>query len=398
MDNRLAKLDHPPATAGGVIGPTDERGFALAITIFALVLLAAIVAGGYFSATQEYQIGRSMRSLTSSYYAGEAGIRQVVADWDPLLFDGMAVGDTVTFGPTQVAGGGNYSAMVMRVGEASDSIKRYFYIEVVGQPRGPHLGARRQAVVVRAIYPDICCRFAATTVLGSIGFGGGGSPIISGFDQNPPVWPASTCSGIPTEDVAGARVDSSTTISDSSKIEGAPTAIITDSLSVAGMLTFNGLTYDDLVAMADHEFAGNYTMYDSNPTLDASGACDGSNPTNWGEPDDPGHPCFDYFPIIHVTDTLFLEGSGSAQGILLVEDGIKFNGPYEFYGIAISRGVMEMGGPTDFWGGAIVTGNMRFNGATPRFWVSQCAVARAQRLSKLGRPRLVAPRSWVELF
>ncbi len=104
----------------------DTGGFALAIAVFALVLLAAIVAGGYFSATQELQIGRSMRSLTSSFYTGETGVREVIADWNPALYTTLAIGDTVRFGPTTISGGGEYSVAVIRVGAPADSAKRYF--------------------------------------------------------------------------------------------------------------------------------------------------------------------------------------------------------------------------------------------------------------------------------
>lgn len=380
----------------------DERGIALAIAIFALVLLAAVVAGGYFTATQEFQIGRSMRSLTSSFYAGEAAVHEVLEDWDPLVFGVLAVGDSVMYGPVDLPGGGSYDATVVRVGEPSDSIKRYFYIEVEGRPSGSNLGARRQAVVVRAMFPDVCCPFAAATVYSSITFGGGGgSQPINGNNQDPPgVWPAAVCTGLPTDNAAGALVDVSTTIDPSeaiNRIAGQPGTLVT-TLDPVGMLTFNGLTYNDLVGMADHTFVGDHTMFDSNPTLDGSGACNGTNPNNWGEPDNPAHPCYDHFPIIHVTGTLSLRGAGSAQGILLADGGIEFIGPYDFYGIAISKGTFEMSGQTDFWGGVIVAGALRFSGSSPSLKLSRCAAERAQRLSNLGRPRLVAPRSWVELF
>jgi hypothetical protein len=150
----MADLEHPSSASPARL--RQESGFALAMAIFALVLLAAVVAGGYYSASQEFQIGRGMRSLTSSFYAGEAGIREVVNDWDPDVYFALEPGDTITLGPVTFEGGGSYSARVVRVGRGADSLKRYFYIEAVGRPPGPNLGERRQAMVVRSRYPKLC--------------------------------------------------------------------------------------------------------------------------------------------------------------------------------------------------------------------------------------------------
>ena len=122
---------------------SDEGGFALAMAVFALVLLAAVVAGGYFSASQEFQIGRGMRSVTTSFYSGEAGILQVLDQWNPGLYGALQPGDTQIVGPVSFEGGGSYTALIVRVG--SDSVKRYYYIEAVGRPPGPNQGQRRQA-------------------------------------------------------------------------------------------------------------------------------------------------------------------------------------------------------------------------------------------------------------
>jgi hypothetical protein len=122
----------------------DESGFALAMAVFALVLLAAVVAGGYFSASQEFQIGRGMRSVTTSFYSGEAGILQVLDQWDPVAYGALQPGDTQIVGPVSFEGGGSYTAFVVRVG--SDSAKRYYYIEAVGRPPGANQGQRRQHV------------------------------------------------------------------------------------------------------------------------------------------------------------------------------------------------------------------------------------------------------------
>ncbi len=376
----------------------DASGFALAMAVFALVLLAAIVAGGYFSASQEFQIGRGMRSTTTSFYSGEAGIRDVLNDWDPTVYAAMLPGDTVTIGPVPFEGGGSFTASVIRVGSAADSAKRYFYIEAVGRPPSPSVGERRQAVVARASFPDLCCG-GAVRVLNQVIFGGGAQPIISGLNNDPPgSWPASACSGIPGDSAPGVIVWQASNVTDTSRVKGMPPILVDPTQTTMASLFESGeLTYDDLVAMADHEFVGDYTLNDTQPTL-VNGECDRSNPLNWGAPNSPSHDCFNYFPIIHVTQDLYLVGSGAAQGILLVDRDLNINGPFEFYGIAFVKRDLNMGGPVDFYGGAIVGDDVDFNGATPRFWLSRCASERAERLSKITRPRLVSPRAWVDLF
>ena len=378
----------------------DTRGFALVIAVFALVLLAVIVAGGYFTATQEFQIGRSMRTLTTSFYSGEAGVRDVLAEWDPAVYAKLAIDDTIRFGPTRVSGGGEYSGLVTRVGAPADSAKRYFYIEAAGRPGRAGQGERRQAAMVSAWFPNICCD-ATVKVVGDVIFSpGGSSEIINGDNMDPPPgWSSSVCAGLPTDSVPGAAISSTTTISKPTKIHGSPMDFYVDgSLTAANVLDFGDYTYADLTSRADHEFTGDYVMYDSQPTLDGSGECDESNPLNWGDPSNENHPCFDFFPVVHVSGNLTLEGSGAAQGILLVDGALEIHGPYDFYGVAIASDSVQMSGSAYVYGGAVIRNNLHYTGPNPRFVMSQCAVWRALRLSSLTRPELVSPRAWVELF
>lgn len=375
----------------------DSGGFALAMAIFALVLLAAIVAGGYFSASQEFNIGRGMKSTTTSFYAGEAGIQQVLEDWDPTVYGALLAGDTITIGPIGFEGGGSYTASVVRVGSAADSAKRYFYIESVGRPASPTVGERRQAVVVRATFPELCCDGAVKTY-NQVLFGGGAQPIISGLNDDPPgTWPASACAGIPADSAPGVIVRQAANVNDPTRVQGQPPIWIDPTITPPTMFDFGDLDYDDLVAIADHQFPDGFSLNNSQPTV-VGGKCDRSNPLNWGAPSSPSSPCFNYFPIIHVTGDLSLTGNGEAQGILLVDRYLTINGPFKFYGIALVKRDLIMGGSVDFYGGAVVGDDVRFNGATPRFWLSRCATERAERLSKLTRPRLISRRAWVELF
>lgn len=375
---------------------SDEGGFALAMAVFALVLLAAVVASGYFSASQEFQIGRSMRSVTTSFYAGEAGVLQVLDQWDPTVYMALQPGDTQEVGPVSLEGGGSYTARVVRVG--SDSAKRYFYIEVVGRPPGPNQGQRRQAAIARTWVPDICCD-AAVKIVEHVVFGGGAQPIITGLDNDPPgTWPSSECTGYAQNSVPGVVRSPTGSVNDTSRVTGYPANIVLDpTLTAANMFDFGDLTYDELAAVADIQLPDSFNFGGTQPTV-VNGECDESSPLNWGAPDDPSSPCFDYFPIIHVNGSIDVTGSGGGQGILLVDEDIKINGPFEFYGIIMVKDDITLGGPVDVYGAAFGGDDMYISGATPRFWYSSCAAQRAVYLSKLARPRLLPQRAWVELF
>ncbi|KPK81436.1 MAG: hypothetical protein AMS25_06685 [Gemmatimonas sp. SM23_52] len=387
----------------------DTGGFALAMAVFALVLLAAVVAGGYFSASQEYQIGRSMKSLTASFYAGEAGIFDVLDGWDPAVYNWIAPAETVTFGPVTFEGGGSYIGKVVRVGSAADSAKRYFYIEAVGRPPGPNLGERRQAAVARARFPTFCCD-AAVKVHGDVTLLPANDPKVIGSNDDPPgAWSSAACALYPEDSLPGVRYGSSTDIDEVDGIAGWPSAVVLDpSITRQNIFNFGELNYDSLIAYADLTFdvgVGNTMSFSgSRPSVTADGKCNRDDPDNWGAPENPSHPCFNYFPIIHVTGNLRLVGAGSAQGILLVGGSVdndsdaRFSGPFDFYGIILTKDDLEMDGPGNLYGAAFVAEDVELSNVKPRIQYSRCAVMRAQRLSSLTRPRLLSQRAWVGLF
>jgi hypothetical protein len=378
----------------------DEGGFALAMAIFALVLLAAVVAGGYFSASQEFHIGRGMRSLTTSTYAGEGGILEVIDDWDGDAAFALAPGDTLKIGPVTFEGGGSYVTNIIRVGSAADSIKRYFYIEAIGRPPLPSMGERRQAMVVRAGNPELCCD-GGLRVSNTLSFAGGGLPRIYGDDTKVTAWGA-ICDAYSFSDTTGVVINDSTLINNTSLIDGAPPITEDYPALPQNQIAFPGYTWDDLVALADHHYSSSdHSVNGSSMSLDANGDCDRSDPYNFGAPHSPGHPCFDYFPIIHVggggNGRLTL-GNGVAQGIFLIENDFTLVGPIDFYGIALVRDDMTMQGPSTFHGYAWAADDAVLTGSTPRLYLSRCAAERAIRLSNLARPKPVDQRSWAELF
>ena len=75
----------------------DERGLALAVTIFALIILGALLATGFRAGHLEQRAGRNGVYAGQAADAAEAGAAEVIGNWGtyPQLA-ALAVGDSVT--------------------------------------------------------------------------------------------------------------------------------------------------------------------------------------------------------------------------------------------------------------------------------------------------------------
>src|SRR3989449_8985066 len=95
--------------------PRNERGMALAVAIFALVVVGALVAGAFFAGTQEQRVGENQRRVQTSFGVAEAGAQESVLKWDPStmnrrpLYCNCAGGDSVPIANTPAPSGtGSY--------------------------------------------------------------------------------------------------------------------------------------------------------------------------------------------------------------------------------------------------------------------------------------------------
>ena len=61
---------------------SNQRGMALAVAIFALVIVGALVAGALFAGTQEQRVGESSRRMQQSFGVAEMGVNTVVRTWN----------------------------------------------------------------------------------------------------------------------------------------------------------------------------------------------------------------------------------------------------------------------------------------------------------------------------
>src|SRR2546427_4822438 len=96
---------------------SNERGMALAVAIFALVVVGALVAGAFFAGTQEQRVGENSRRVTQSFGVAETGLNEIIRNWQPQVInrvrqyplDSMVVplnlADTITPDGTGIYGG-----------------------------------------------------------------------------------------------------------------------------------------------------------------------------------------------------------------------------------------------------------------------------------------------------
>jgi len=385
----------------------DERGMALAVAIFAMVVVGALVAGAFFAGTQEQRVGENQRRVQTSFGVAEAGAQERVLTWDPgtmnkrPLYCPCAGGDSVpipSVGADTVApgGSGRYFGNSYKVGP------NLFLIDVTGRDKASAAGAiaggggaRQRIGMITRIAPVDFGIHASLTTQGLVSMSGNAN--INGVDQPPTGWVSCDPPGPPQPGVRdnGGNV----TETGNATVAGLPPVVNDPTVNNNTFTTFGGATYAQLAARATLTIPpGNYT---TDPVV-TNGVCDKTVLTNWGDGMNPGSLCSNYFPIIHVPGTITLNNT-QGQGILLVDGDLNINGSYQFFGIVIVQGDLKTagGGTTDahFWGGVMAKNadlsEQNLSGrATLNY--SSCSInAVLQATSPISMMR---SRGWVQLY
>jgi hypothetical protein len=378
----------------------DERGMALAVAIFALVVVGAMVAGAFFAGTQEQRVGENQRRVLQSFGVAEAGAQERVMTWDPATMNRRPQypQDSVVIGPDVPAPGGTgrYGGYSFRLGP------NVFLIDVTGRDTRSYGGtiaggggARQRIGMLARIAPIEFGIRASLTTQGSVNVSG--NAVVNGVDQNPTGWASCDVAGPPQ---AGVRTDGgSVTTEQNGLVAGVPPVVNDPSLSDSSFTTFGGASYAQMAARANVTLSGGTIT--TAPVV-TNGVCDQNVLTNWGDGDNPTAPCGNYFPIIHITGSATLNGV-QGQGILLVDGNLNVQGSYNFYGIVIIQGDLKTaGGGTSeahFWGGVMAKNadlsvESLSGKATMNF--SSCSILAAmQAQSPIA---LMRSRGWTQLF
>ena len=380
--------------------PRNERGMALAVAIFALVVVGALVAGAFFAGTQEQRVGENQRRVQTSFGVAEAGAQERVLSWDATSMNRRPQypADSVVIGPNANApnGTGSYGGYSYRVGP------NLFLIDVTGRDNASAAGAiaggggaRQRIGMLTRIAPVQFGIRASLTTQGQVAMSGNAN--INGADQIPTGWASCDPPG-PAQ--AGVR-DQGGNVSETGNatVLGVPPVVNDPTINNNTFTTFGGATYASLAAKANLVIpAGNYS---TDPVV-TNGQCDNTVLTNWGDGENPNAPCASYFPIIHATGTITLNNT-QGQGILLVDGDLNIQGSYQFFGIVIIQGDLKTagGGTTDahFWGGVMAKNadlsTQSLSGrATLNF--SSCAILTA--LQATSPISMMRSRGWAQLY
>ena len=164
----------------------------------------------------------------------------------------------------------------------------------------------------------------------------------------------------------------------------------------AGGMDLGGSSLTDLRAIAEHVVAGGTLRVQA---VESNATCITADPTNWGDPYNPGGACGDHFPTVYSVDDLVVTG-GQGQGILVVEGDLTVGGDFRYFGVVIVLGRFLSVGLGSQISGAVIVRNDDFglqslSGVTI-IQYSSCAVDKS--LAGSGRGVLLHERSWLDMY
>jgi Tfp pilus assembly protein PilX len=375
---------------------SDERGIALAVAVFALVVIGALVAGAFFAGRLEQQTGRNTLMAAEAAEAAEAGLNDAMA--------GQTAATLLAILPNSNPNAATaLPDLALTSGRtASRSINRLtenvFLLRSVGRrtdASGGQIASRSIGQLIRLVQADIDVG-AGLTAMGDVTLTGASE--VSGLDEVPQLWAGVECP--PLENVPGIKYnDGDVKFSGNGTVYGAPDTLTDNTLTTNKMKE----DFDKLKTLATLILSANNPPATGPVHVGDPARCDKSVESNWGEPSIQTDPCSNYFPIIYHNGNLALQG-GVGQGILLVEGDLTATGGMVFYGPVFVTGTLSTAGNKNqgakFYGG-VIAGNVSLddvNKLSGQALVSysSCAVKRA--LQNSSTPAALAERSWVQVY
>ena len=361
-----------------------REGFALAVAMVAIVVIGALIAGAFFTSTQEYRAGRNSLVDQRAFTAAEAGVTQPIQGWLKQLNLAMANGSTRVADTLQVGGGGYAVRRVTRLDDYTFWVMSDGY---AGGTTGALASHHKLNAIYRLAYPNFNI-IGALTVRGKVEVEG--SSRVDGHDQIPDQWTTSGICSAPTGGVAGVAAPDTSVVCNGNCPEGNNPGNRIDGLpgkfqTAAAADTNTYYKYGDqswtmLTQNADIKLSGG--NYKSLPT-EAGGKCNYSDLTNWGDPSRTT-ACADYFPIIYIDGDLKVQANSRGQGVLLVNGDMEMAGGFEFNGILIVRDDIKSTGNGNkisgsaFAGNTYTTDNTSVTGNS-EIQFSRCAIERAAK-------------------
>jgi hypothetical protein len=407
---------------------SDERGIALALALFALVILGALISGAFVVNRFNHATSANAAYANDAQNAADAGLNAMAATWDPYVQSVLPIYDgtpaTIWSSGTLTVGGNPLVTYVDSVRRLNNQL---FLVEATGRRLGKGgsvvLSQLKTTQLYRLAKPTIGIN-AAVTVQDPLTLNGNAFSI-SGMNTLPGDWSPSECAPIDpgnTDDVVGVRsaVGTGVQSQDYDNVFGFPARdaandpTITDSTFQSYLdYTYATLAGQPGVKILSHD---NSPYNQVAPVIDASTtpvSCDKStteaSPTinlgePWRNPPNGGaiSQCYGYFPVVHGTAPTTAFASGTrGQGTLLIDGDLKLTGGFEWTGLVIIRGSMQVAGTGNKITGAVlaqgvdittsgaVSGNIQIS-------YSQCAIEKAVGGATLARP--LGQRSWMQSY
>lgn len=379
----------------------DERGMALAVALFALVIVGALVGSALFAGAQEQRAGDSTRRLQQAFGVAELGIYDVVRTWNPNTYnqrgayptDSVGVPNPLVQGTTPRATG-SFGGYVYRLND------QIYLIDVTGHDTvsgtgSSRSGDARQRLGLLARIKPLQVNVGAALTNGGGGITLSGNAHVIGQDALPPGW---TNCPPPGPSLAGIRTLGTVSTTGIAGATGSPAVMQDSTVRDSSTFTvFGDVTWADLVAQASVQLPTG--SYSAAPLVNADGTCNKTVTTNWGDALNPSGGCGRYFPIIYINGNGQQSG-GQGQGILLVNGDFASNGGSTFDGLVIVRGKLTSSGGGAHFNGAVLAQNSALassaiSGSTT---VNYSSCALLQALSVTGKPAMFRSRGWVQLF
>jgi hypothetical protein len=382
----------------------NERGMALAVAVFAIVVVGALIAGALFLGTQEQRTGENQYRFQQSFGVVEAAAPEIISAWDPNTINTMLVYPRDTFDiadRTTANRTGSYGGRMYKLN------RNLYYMDLTGadsMSRGPSTafarrggGARQRLGVIVRIRPIQIPNTGAFMTQGNAQYRG--NVVIDGTDHLPNAsW--SDCLA-PDSTKPGFYVDGSVTKGGATAILiGNPPTQQDTAINNNTFEQFGDINYTDLATRANIKLPGG-TWLPIQPSV-AGGVCNRTDVRNWGDGQNHAGACGSYYPIVHIAGDAILQ-NWQGQGILLVDGNLTVTGQFEYFGIVIVKGILVTSGggaAAAHFHGTVLAKNQNnamsdISGAA-KVRYSKCAIVQALNMTSNGA--LARSRSWVRLY
>lgn len=365
----------------------NERGIALPMAIFALVVIGVLVGASFFIGRQEQIVGRNTVRVQQAFAAAEAGLQQQVVNWNPQLFNQLVAGDSTTFG-----------GMVTGTGWYRGSIRRLNNLLFLARSEGfsTDSASRQQLGMLLRLRPLELDITAALKTQGEVTVGG--SSFTDGNDALPAGWTGCPALNPP---LPGIQLPDSADITTPGCaglvcVDGNPKVESDSTINDSTLTTFGDANFDDWRDLATKRITGGTRKIQPSST---GGQCNQADPNNWGSPLQPTASCGGYFPVVWVEGDLTVNGV-QGQGVLLVNGDLDVQGGFEFYGPVLVKGRLSTQGTGGHFQGGVIAANVDLDQNTilgnAVINYSSCAIARALQNSAPAAP--LRSRSWANLY